>query len=197
MSFGRSLSCFAWLSFSKRPRSFEEDDKTSPAVKIASEDNGSRIPGPRSLMDNSENRLRLSRESGRSRASSSELQKRVSFSDNLNSSKSFSYIPSLKAAGARKYPVRLDLFEDVLPSASPSDGLTNISGPSNGLRLEYIETFDLDNGAIVAEGSAQRLVEDVVDKLASTIHSTLFPQPPEPRYVLRRKSRNEEGLYLL
>jgi hypothetical protein len=100
---------------------------------------------------------------------------------------------SLKATGARKYPSRLDLLEEdvtpPLPSTEVSDGLTKRSGSSYESRIESNTKID--------EGSAHKLVEGVVDKVASTIHSTLFPQPPEPRYVLRSKGQNDEDLYLL
>jgi hypothetical protein len=101
---------------------------------------------------------------------------------------------SLKATGARKYPSRLDLLDEDLPSSPRSDSLIKPPLSPNESRNQHIEA---DRGAKVSEGAGINLVEGVVDKLASTFQSTLFPQAPEPRYVLRNHSEDEEGLYLL
>jgi hypothetical protein len=201
----QSVGCFSCLSFSKQTRSaqvpVEDDKKTKPqVVNRAHEDTRQNFLETRSATGNSESRVRLSRESGRSRASSSELQKRVSFSENANPSKSFSNMSSLKATGARKYPSRLDLQDEDLPSSLPSDGMMKISGPFYGSSNQSIGSSNSDRDTKFTDDSAHNLVEDVVDKLAKSIHSTLFPPPPpppEPRYLMRGKSLHDEDLYLL
>ena len=190
-----SFGCFSWFSSSKQSRAFVDDKEKTRVVKAAPSDSGQRFSGV-----NSENSMRLS-ESGRSRASSSQLHKRVSFSEDANPSKSFSNMSSLKATGPRKYPSRLDLQDENFPYSQPSDALVKTaSRSSRELNLGSARSsreLSIESNSKIIEGSAHKLVEDVVDKLASTIHSTLFPQQPEPRYVLRSKDQNDEDLYLL
>jgi hypothetical protein len=195
----QSCGCFPWLSSSKQARSFQDENDETRVVKTApAEATRPNFPETRSSTGNSENRNRLSRESGRSRASSSELPKRVSFSDNSNPCKSFSNMSSLKATGARKYPTMLDLQEDDLIPPLSSDASIKTVGSLHGSITRPIESTDLSLDTKIAEGSAHKLMEDAVDKLASTIHSTLFPKPPaELRYVMKIKDENDEDLYLM
>jgi hypothetical protein len=182
----QSFGCFSWLLASKKSRSFEEEKENTRVVKTPPPDSVLRSSDSR---NSTENRTRLSRESGRSRASSSELQKRVSFCEDANSKSSSNM--STKGTVAQKYPSRLDLLDEDLSSSQPtsSDALMKTSSLSYGSKNE--------SNTKLAEGSAHKLVEDVVDKFASTIHSTLFPPPPQPSYVLKSKGQNDEDLYLL
>ena len=196
----QSACCFPWLSFSKQTRSFQEDEnklKNPTAVWTPPEDTRQNFLETRSATGNSENRNRLSRESGRSRASSSDIQKRVSFSENPNPSKSFSNVSSLKATGARKYPSRLDLQDEDFPSSMPSDGIIKSSGHLHGSSIRSVASTSSERDTKIDAGPPHKLVEDVVDTVAKTIQTTLFPKPPEPRYLMRGRSVNEEDLYLL
>ena len=58
----KSCGCFSWLSVSKQPRSFEEDK----AAITVPEDARPNLRDTPTSISNPENRVRLSRESGRS-----------------------------------------------------------------------------------------------------------------------------------
>jgi hypothetical protein len=212
-----SYGCFSWFSKSKQTRSLEEDDKNTRINSMAPVDPRSSPPATRSLSGNAENQARLSRESGHSRTSSSEAQKRVvSFSTSETTSRNFSNMSSLKAPGARKYPIMLDLHEDDSSAASAPSAPSSSRPPSapsssgdmikasysiGGSSTESTEAPDSSSEIKTIEGSAvHKLVEDAVFKLSSTIHSTLFPQPPrspEPNYVLKSKGDTDDELYLM